>query len=181
MKKNYLKNNNYLIKSIDNRKKSKISSKINPKINDTNIILNKLSDEIISNDNNSIFDENILNNKNKDNNINFKNKGILTNKHLRKNNQEHEGNKNATENNLFKSKTKTTNTETTLFPYRYYLFYIFIKKIDISNNSIFYTKKFVNVYNFICRLLDISSYLIIQKEVEIIKNDVLLDKYKELF
>ena len=52
---------------------------------------------------------------------------------------------------------------------------------DISKKSIFFTKKFIYVYNFICRLLDISSYLIIQKEVEIIKNALLVDKYKELF
>ena len=179
--KNYIKNNNYFIKSIDNRKKSKISSKTNPKVNYTNIILNKLSDEIISNDNNSNFEENILNNKYKNNSINFKSKGILTKEHLQKNNQDHEGNKNDTENNIFNSKTKATYIKAKLFPYRYYLFSIFIKHIDISKNSIFFTKKFIYVYNFICRLLDISSYLIIQKEVEIIKNALLVDKYKELF
>ena len=68
----------------------------------------------------------------------------------------------------------------TLFPFRYYLCSIFIKNIDISYNSIFFTNKFINVYNFICQLFDISSYLILQKEFEIMKNSILLDKYRQI-
>ena len=67
-----------------------------------------------------------------------------------------------------------------LFPYRYYLFSIFIKSIDTSRNYKFFTKKFIAVYNFICQILDISSYLILQKEFEIMKITLLMEKYREI-
>ena len=66
-----------------------------------------------------------------------------------------------------------------LFPYRYYLCSIFIKHGDISIKSLFLTRKFKAVYNFIFKLFDISSYLIMQKEFEILKNNFLLDKYRD--
>ena len=47
-----------------------------------------------------------------------------------------------------------------LFPYRYYLCYILIKHGNISSRSLLFTKKFITLYNFICKLFDISSYLI---------------------
>ena len=62
-----------------------------------------------------------------------------------------------------------------LFPYRYYLCTIFIRNIDITKNSLFFTKKFLVVYNFISQLFDISSYLILQKEFEIMKNTILIE------
>ena len=68
----------------------------------------------------------------------------------------------------------------TLFPYRYYLFSIFIKNINLSKSSFFFTKKFIAVYYFICQLFDISSYLILQKEFEIMKNNILMEKYREI-
>ena len=67
-----------------------------------------------------------------------------------------------------------------LFPLRYYLCTIFIKSNDITNNSLFFTKKFVVVYNFICQLFDISSYLILQKEFEIMKNTILVEEYRNI-
>ena len=67
-----------------------------------------------------------------------------------------------------------------LFPYKYYLCSIFIKNIDISKKSLFFTKKFIVVYNFICQLFDISSYLILQREFQILKNTLMFDKYKAL-
>ena len=75
---------------------------------------------------------------------------------------------------------KTQYIKRTLFPYRYYLFSICIKNIDISKESFFLTKKFMVVYNFICQLFDISSYLILQIEFEIMKNAILVEKYKDL-
>ena len=75
--------------------------------------------------------------------------------------------------------TKTKYVKATLFPYRYYLCSIFIKRIDISKNSIFFSKKFKIVYNFLSQLLDISSYIILSKEFEIMKNILLVDKYRE--
>ena len=67
-----------------------------------------------------------------------------------------------------------------LFPYRYYLCTIFIRNIDITKNSLFFTKKFLVVYNFISQLFDISSYLILQKEFEIMKNTILVEEYRKI-
>ena len=67
-----------------------------------------------------------------------------------------------------------------LFPYKYYLFSIFLKNYDSQKKSIFFTKKFINVYNFICQLFDISSYLILQREFQIIKNTLIRGKYRAL-
>jgi len=82
--------------------------------------------------------------------------------------------------NLIKSKTKTDYIKKTLFPYKYYLCSIFIKNIDISKNSKFFTRKFISVYNFICQLFDVSSYLMLQREFEIMKNTIMLGKYKDI-
>ena len=82
--------------------------------------------------------------------------------------------------NLIKSKTKTDYIKKTLFPYKYYLCSIFIKNIDISKNSKFFTRKFISVYNFICQLFDVSSYLMLQREFEIMKNAIMLGKYKDI-
>ena len=66
------------------------------------------------------------------------------------------------------------------FPYKYYLCSIFIKNFDTTKNSIFFTRKFLSVYNFICQLFDISSYLILQREFEILKNTMIIGKYKDI-
>ena len=76
--------------------------------------------------------------------------------------------------------TKTKYIKTTLFPYRYYLCSIFIKNIDISKKSFFFSTKFKIVYNFLSQLLDISSYIILEKEFEIMKNTILVDKFKDI-
>ena len=49
-----------------------------------------------------------------------------------------------------------------------------------SNKSFFFTKKFLNVYNFICQILDISSYLKLQKEFQTIKSTLMKRKYRTL-
>ena len=67
-----------------------------------------------------------------------------------------------------------------IFPYRYYLCSIFIKHGHISAKSHLFTKKFIDVYNFICKLFDISSYLIMQKEFEILKSTILVGKYRDI-
>ena len=78
-------------------------------------------------------------------------------------------------------KIKTHYEKKKLFPYKYYLCSIFIKSIDFSNNPFFFTKKFIVVYNFICQLFDISSYLILQKEFQIMKSTFIIGKYKDIF
>ena len=82
--------------------------------------------------------------------------------------------------NLIKSKTKSDYIKKTLFPYKYYLCSIFIKNIDVTKNPKFFTRKFVSVYNFICQLFDVSSYLILQREFEIMKNTIMIGKYKDI-
>ena len=77
-------------------------------------------------------------------------------------------------------KPKKNYVKVNLFQYKYYFCSIFIKNIDAHKKSFFFTQKFINVYNFICQLFDISSYLILQKEFQIIKNTVLRGKYKAL-
>ena len=64
-----------------------------------------------------------------------------------------------------------------LFPYRYYFCSIFIKNIDISKNSLCFDKKFAKTYTFLCQLLDISSYIVLQKEFNVLKHTV-VDKNK---
>jgi hypothetical protein len=77
-------------------------------------------------------------------------------------------------------KSKKNYVKVKLFPYKYYLCSIFIKNVDVHKKSFFFTKKFINVYNFICQLFDISSYLILQKEFQIIKNTFGKGKYRTL-
>ena len=67
-----------------------------------------------------------------------------------------------------------------LFPYKYYLCSIFIHNFDESKKSFFFTQKFIAVYNFICQLFDISSYLILQREFQIMKSTLMVDKYKDI-
>mgnify|MGYP006873050410 CR=1 FL=1 len=85
------------------------------------------------------------------------------------------------ESNILKPKPKGFYIKKKLFPYKYYLCSIFIKDADISKDSFFFTKKFLVVYNFICQLFDISSYLILQKEFQTMKNTIMIGKYREIF
>ena len=77
-------------------------------------------------------------------------------------------------------KSKKNFVKVKLFPYKYYLCSIFIKNVDPQKKSFFFTKKFINVYNFICQLFDVSSYLMLQKEFQIIKNFLIRGKYKAI-
>ena len=91
-----------------------------------------------------------------------------------------------TENKIFRSNTYKKNERSkkfikvNLFPYKFYLCSIFIKNVDLQKRSKFFTKKFINVYNFICQLFDISSYLILQREFQIVKYNLGRGKYREL-
>ena len=52
-----------------------------------------------------------------------------------------------------------------------------MKNIVISKKSFFFTENFVDVYKFVCQLIDITSYIILQKEFQILKNTLLIRKY----
>ena len=75
--------------------------------------------------------------------------------------------------------TETKYVKTPLFPFRYYLCSIFIEKRNISK-SIFFSEKFRIIYNFLRQLLDISYYIILEKEFEIMKNALIEDKYRDI-
>ena len=82
--------------------------------------------------------------------------------------------------NLMSQRSKRYYVQKKLFPYKYYLCSIFIRTGNSKKKSCFYTRKFIVVYNFICQLFDISSYLILQKEFQIMKNKIIVGKYKDL-
>ena len=77
-------------------------------------------------------------------------------------------------------KDKSKYIRKSLFPYKYYLCSIFIHNFDESKQSFFFTQKFIAVYNFICQLFDISSYLILQREFQIMKNTLMVEEYKDI-
>ena len=81
-------------------------------------------------------------------------------------------------NNSIKILKNKTIYKKTLFPFKYYLCSTFMKNLGISKKSIFFTENFVVVYNFVCQLIDISSYLMLQKEFQILKNTLIISKYK---
>ena len=108
---------------------------------------------------------------------------IFDKKNDNNNNNNINNSNNNTNNKINNNKTlnsKSRYVKMTLFPYKYYLCSIFIKNIDFSKRPIFFTQKFISVYNFICQLFDISSYLILQREFEIMKNTIMVDKDKDI-
>ena len=79
---------------------------------------------------------------------------------------------------LLKTIFRTQYIKKSLFPFKYYLCSIFIKNFDPNKKYNFLSKKFIVVYDFICQLLDISSYLILQREFQIMKNTILEKKQR---
>ena len=82
-------------------------------------------------------------------------------------------NKNSNNNNIHYKKQQ-------LFPYKYYLCIYFLRNSDYKKKSVFFPNKFLYIYSFICNLVDISSYLILQREFEILKNTFITDKYRAI-
>ena len=179
-KKNLFENNNSIAKSNNEMSKnnkdrnSQIINKIHSKREVNQLFNGNITLEENKNMNNSIninhhIDE--YNNKNNDisSNLPFNNINIVNdlNSHDNKNSN------NLTLLNINYIKKK-------LFPYKYYLCTIFIKNIDISKKSFFFTNKFIAVYNFICQLFDISSYLILQREFQTMKNTIVEEKYRNI-
>ena len=81
---------------------------------------------------------------------------------------------------LLKNIFKTHYIRKTLFPFKYYFCSIFIKNFNLNKNYSFLSKKFIVVYDFICQLYDISSYLILLREFQIMKNSILEKKQKNI-
>ena len=175
-------NHNHKLKNVKN-----VNEKV--EMNNKNIILNKRSfnktleiNDRISGDNkkinvninsNSNIEENFLNKNNDMSNMPFSYSNNTKNKLGLKDKRN-----TIKANNVVKIK-KTSYIKKSLFPYKYYLCTIFIKNFDLSKKSIFFPQKFIIVYNFICQLFDISSYLILQKEFQIMKNTMMVE-YKDI-
>ena len=83
-------------------------------------------------------------------------------------------NVNANNNNLiYDNKKDIKYVPGKLFPYKYYLFLLFFKSIDISKNRFCFPKKFIKVNLFLGQLLDISTYILLQREFHTLKNKCL--------
>ena len=65
-----------------------------------------------------------------------------------------------------------------LFPFKYYFCSVFIKNLDISKNNLFVSARFAKVYTFICQLFDITTYLKLQREFNVLKNSLSENKIK---
>ena len=63
-----------------------------------------------------------------------------------------------------------------LFPSRYYFYVIFIKNLDVLNKVKCVSKKFSKTYLFLCKLLDIYSYLDLLRQFNVFKTCFLNDK-----
>ena len=81
---------------------------------------------------------------------------------------------------LLKTFFRTQYIRKSLFPFKYYLCSIFIKNFELNKKYSCLSKKFIVVYDFICQLSDISSYFILQREFQIMKNNILDKKHKNI-
>jgi hypothetical protein len=76
---------------------------------------------------------------------------------------------------LKKEKDKRIMIKEKLFPYKFYFYSVFVKNLDISNKNFFFSAKFSKIYIFLSRLFDITTYLSLQREFNILKK-ILKDK-----
>ena len=60
-----------------------------------------------------------------------------------------------------------------LFPYKYYFLSTFCKNLGVNKKKIFMAKKFVKANLFINQLMDVSSYIILQREFQVLKKKIL--------
>ena len=56
-----------------------------------------------------------------------------------------------------------------LFPYKYYLFSIFIRNLNTPKENFFFSSRFLKIYTFFCQLFDITTYLSLQREFNALK------------
>ena len=65
--------------------------------------------------------------------------------------------------------------KTRLFPYKYYLFSVFIKNLDISRSNTLFSPRFSKIYNFLCQLFDVTTYMSLHREFNALKK-IIRDK-----
>jgi hypothetical protein len=159
------------------------SSKI---INDNLKIRNVLNRNNIHNNNNNNININISNNyinkqKRKSLAMNSSKQNLILD-----NNNQNLSNRNY-ERSLKSSNIKefNLNNKENIFPYKYYIFSIFIKNLNTSKKKVFISPRFSKIYAFYCQLFDITTYLLIQREFNALKtffrekDELLLEKNKK--
>ena len=188
--KKIINENKKVLKTFNNSKSQNLNYKKNlikrHSINNDRPITHSIDNNNIKHNNNSPNNHNTDNNNNIKHNKNYI-EDIFSNKDNDKSNlpfskinemkinDYSKYNRNSKE---FKYKSKYI--KKSLFPYKYYLCSIFIHNLDESKKSILFTRKFIAVYNFICQLFDISSYLILQREFQIMKNNLMVEEHKDI-
>ena len=66
--------------------------------------------------------------------------------------------------------------EKKLFPKKFYFFSSFIKNNNIKKDNCFFSDKFAKVYTFLTQMIDISTYLVLIREFNILKTEFMDDK-----
>ena len=69
---------------------------------------------------------------------------------------------------------------TELFPYSYYFFAIFLKNCNTNKKNCCFSYKFTKVQAYLGQMLDISAYLLLQREFNILITEILEDKNQKL-
>jgi hypothetical protein len=188
LNKNNTRNNNNLIDNNNNKncnennnqkddqgkssKKENIIDNNQQKCSEKNVSIPKLVKAVRKKSRRSI---NFGETSNKNNNLNLLNQNILINKNVDNDNSVHlnESRHGIIHNNKFlmspthrhKKKKKVR-----LFPFKFYFFSTFLKNYDIMNCEHVFSAKFKSVFSFTNQLLDINTYILLKKEVEIMKN-----------
>ena len=73
-----------------------------------------------------------------------------------------------------------------LFPYKYYLYSIFIRNLNTPKENCFFSSRFLKIYTFFCQLFDITTYLSLQREFNALKQMInkkgvsLIEKNKKI-
>jgi len=112
---------------------------------------------------------------NKNNNLILINQNILFNKNVNNDNSIllndsrhgiiHENKLSMSPTHRHKKKKKVR-----LFPFKFYFFSAFLKNYEIMHCEHIFSAKFKSVFSFMNQLLDINTYILLKKEVEIMKN-----------
>ena len=76
--------------------------------------------------------------------------------------------------NYFISNIKKRYVSMLLFPYRNYFYSLFIKNTSkLKSNNCCFSKKFIDVYKYLAKIFDVTTYLSLQREFHIFKTQIL--------
>ena len=73
-----------------------------------------------------------------------------------------------------------------LFPYKYYLYSVFIRNLNTPKENCLFSSRFLKIYTFFCQLFDITSYLSLHREFNALKQIInkkgvnLIEKNKKI-